>query len=142
MDLLAATPTLETSKFVFRDLDTRKPLMTAKGNEMFVEVMGVNSKKRQELLRQMQAKNAKFFLENGIAKAEDLPVDGEIRDLAESTVKEHSFQFLQDITVSLLVQINGKESTSKKAFYGNSDFQIWFEQIDAFAGTSANFIKA
>ena len=142
MDLLAATPTLETAKFKFLDLDTGKPVQTSKKNEMFVEVMGANSKERQELVRQLKARNAKMFFDKGITKPEDLPEDGEIREEIDATLEESNFKFLQDITVSLLVQIKGKECTSKKTFYGESDFKIWFEKIDAFAATSGNFIKA
>tara|TARA_R110000850_G_scaffold11976_4_gene40753 strand:- start:31762 stop:32190 length:429 start_codon:yes stop_codon:yes gene_type:complete len=142
MDLLSVTPTLSTAKFKFLDLDSGKPVSTNKDNEMFVEIMGANSKERQELTRQYHARNAKMFLEKGISKPEDLPADGEAKEEIDKNLKESSFKFLQDITVSLLVQIKGKESTSKKTFYGEPDFQIWFEKIDVFAGTSANFIKA
>jgi len=142
MDLLAATPTLDTAVFKFLDLGTGQPILTTKKKEMFVEIYAEGTKERQEATRQYSARNAKMFADKEIKVAADIPETGELKDFVDEFIKSNNHQLLEAITESCLVQIDGKESTSKKLFYATADFKIWFTKIDVFAAQHVNFIKA
>ena len=135
MDLLSVTPT-NKAKFKFLSPVDGKPVKTDKGSEMYVNLFGAHSKEFQSATLEKHRRTIEIFKKHGLKD------DDKITEAAQVDLKASDIQMQSDITISILVQIDGEECKSKKQFYENPAFAPWVVEIAKFAGATANFIKA
>jgi hypothetical protein len=135
MDLLSVTPTSK-SKFLFLSPVDGKPVKTKKGAEMYVNVFGAHTKEYQAATIEMHRRTIAIYKEH---KLED---GDKITEAAANELRESGIKLQCDITSSILIEDEGKEIKSKKAFYENPDFEYWVVEVAKFANNTVNFIKA
>ena len=135
MDLLSVTPTSK-GKFLFLSPVNGEPVTTDKGSEMFVNVFGAHTKEYQAATIEMHRRTIAIYKEHDLKDGDKIP------EAAADELRESGIKLQCDITSSLLIQIDGKESKSKKAFYDNAAFESWVVEVAKFANNTANFIKA
>ena len=135
MDLLAATPTSK-AKFKFIDPATGNPACTDKGAEMFVSVFGGHTREFQAATIEKHRRTIAIFEKHNLK-------DGDkITEEVKAEMAGSDVQMRCDITAAILIQIDGKECKSKKAFYANDAFDPWIVEIAKFADNKANFTTA
>jgi hypothetical protein len=135
MDLLSVTPTSK-SKFLFLSPVDGLAVKTDKGVEMYVNVFGAHTKEYQAATIEMHRRTIAIYKEH---KLED---GDKITEAAAVDIRESGVKLQCDITSSILIQIDGKECKSKKAFYENEAFESWVVEVAKFANNTVNFIKA
>lgn len=136
MDLLAATPT-KTAKFKFISPVDGEVVSTTKGSGMFVEIFGSHTKEFQSALLNKHQRTISICGKHGHDNDEN-----EMTDDCKAELETSQVEFLCDVTTGILFEIAGKESKSKKAFYGNEELAYWIGEIGKFLDNTGNFIKA
>ena len=128
MDLLSVTPTSK-GKFLFLSPVDGEAITTDKGTDMHVTVFGAHT-------IEMHRRTIAIYKEHNLKDGDKIP------EAAADELRESGIKLQCDITSSILIQIDGKESKSKKAFYENDAFESWVVEVAKFANNTANFIKA
>lgn len=136
MDLLAITP-IKTAKFKFISPADGEVVSTAKGSEMFVEIFGSHTQEFQASLLKKHQRTVSICGKHGHDNDEN-----EMPEACKKDIEASQVEFLCDVTTGILFEIAGKESKSKKAFYGNSELSYWIGEIGKFADNTGNFINA